>query len=201
MTLHPSPKEVAAKARRSSVAIRSLTAASVGFALLAGLSAAAHATENFSFSYSGGGVSGHGVLTAEEVAPGTWLALSGNDTTIGGPLTGTLALATNPSPPGESYSPSGYFIFDNLIYPGSDPIIDNGGLLFVNGSGGEINLFSYGPDNYTHYDNTGFNVPITFAVTAISGSDATAAPEPASLATLGAGVLGLALVRRKRHSR
>jgi hypothetical protein len=31
---------------------------------------------------------------------------------------------------------------NNLIAPGSDPTIDNGGLLFVNGSGGEINLFT-----------------------------------------------------------
>ena len=92
---------------------------------------------------------------------------------------------------------------NNLIYPGSDPTIDNGGLLFVNGSGGEINLFTYGPDNYTHYDNTGFNVPINFGVAAINEATSApvVAPEPASLAMLGAGILGLTMARRRRHSR
>lgn len=206
MTLQSSTEEGSTNARWLPAAIRSLVAVAMGFSLLAGLSVAAQATENFHFTYAGDGVSGHGWLAAEQVAPGTWLALSGVDITTGGPIAGTLTLAANPNPPGELYSPSGYFLFDNLFYPGSDPVIDNGGLLFANGSGGEINLFSYGPDDYTHYDNTGFNVPITFDLAGVPETTSlsftsTGVPEPASLAILGAGVLGLTLAHRRRHSK
>ena len=69
-------------------------------------------------------------------------------------------------------------------------MIDNGGLLFVNGTGGEVNLFSYGPDSYTHYDNSGFNVMVSF--------DPSVVPEPASLALFGAWVGALGLIRRRR---
>ena len=167
-----------------------LQAALLGITLLAGMSATAHATEIFKFTYSGGGVLGSGTVTAQQVAPNTWLAISGTDTTTGGAISGTLSLAANPNSPAELYSASGYFIYDNLLYPGQDPVIDNGGLLFINGTGDEVNLFSYGPDAYTHYDNTAFNVPITFEQSRV--------PEPASLAALGAGLAGLTLMRRRK---
>lgn len=191
MALHSSRQGSAARTDRSrSKSIRSLFLAAAGIAMLAGWSTASQATEEFRFSYSGDGVLGSGTLTAEQVAPDTWLALSGTDTTTGGPISGTLSLVTNPNGSGQAYSPSGYFEYDNLLFPNQDPVVDYWGLLFTNGAGGEINLFSYGPDAYTHYDNTGFNVPISF--------DPSAVPEPASLAVLGGGVLGLAVARRRR---
>lgn len=170
--------------------IRVLWMAVVGLALFAGLTPAARATEQFEFSYAGGGVTGGGLLTAELVSPGEWLAISGTDTTSGGPIAGTLTLQPNPNGTGTATSSSGYFLYDNLLFPDSDPMIDNGGLLFVNGTGGEVNLFSYGPDSYTHYDNSGFNVMVSF--------DPSVVPEPASLALFGAWVGALGLIRRRR---
>ena len=172
--------------------IRSLWIVVVGLALLGGLTSGARATEEFQFSYSGEGVTGSGLVTAELIAPGEWLAISGTDTTSGGPIAGTLTLQPNPNGAETATSPSGFFYYDNLLFPDSDPIIDNAGLLFVNGTGGEVNLFSYGPDSYTHYDNTGFNVMVTF--------DQSAVPEPASLALFGVGVGLLGWTRRRRQA-
>ena len=155
------------------------------------LAATAHA-QTFAFSYSGVGVSGSGTLTAEQIAPDEYAIVAGTDDATGGGVSGILTLFANPDSPNETTSPSGYFLYDDLLFVGSDPVISNGGLLFTNGNGGEVNLYSTGPDLYVDYDNTGFNVSINL--------DPSPVPEPASFAMLAVGMAGLAVARRRRLS-
>jgi hypothetical protein len=123
-----------------------------------------------------------------------------------------FSLFENPKGSGASYSPSGYFFYDNLLYPSSaDLLVGNPGLLFVSEKGKELNLFSTGPSSYLDYQNDGFNIQTSFHLIAVSdylppselpdSSTVTAIPEPSTLALLGLGLLGLHSARRRSTSR
>lgn len=119
-------------------------------------------------------------------------------------------LVFNPKDHEISSSPSGYFYYDNLLFPTStDLLIGNGGLLFMSENGKELNLFTNGPSNYVDYQNDGFNMQTSFHLIAASdysphplaelpdSSTITAVPEPSSLALLSLGLFGFCLARRK----
>jgi hypothetical protein len=151
----------------------------------------------FDFSFSGGGISGSGTLDATANGDGTFTAFSGTATVTGAPNgESTLTLYANPSPPGEVLSPSGYFFYDSQLLSGQNPLITNGGLLFTS-SGYEVNIFSTGPGSYTYYDNSGYNIPVSFGLSeAISPQSV---PEPSTLILAGIALpigLGFALRRR-----
>jgi len=71
--------------------------------------------------------------------------------------------------------------------------VDNGGILFTSGSS-EVNIYSDGPDSYTHYDNTGFNNSI--AVSALkTDQGAIKIPEVGTLTLFSTALLCFGLVR------
>lgn len=107
----------------------------------------------FDFAFTIGPDTGFGSLNTTDNGNGQFLATAGNLTVTGGQDVGTYPLF--PGGPAVTLSPSGFFNYDNVLYPSIDPSIDNDGLLFL-GNGLEINIFS-NPGNFQFYDDTGYN--------------------------------------------
>ena len=115
----------------------------------------------FSNVGTGGSTVGSGWISGSLISPGVFEVFDGSFTITSGDgfTEGTYSLLPNPNPPGQSLSPSGYFLFDNQLSPNTDPLENNNGLLFASGSI-EINLFSNvgSVPEYQLYQNNGVNV-------------------------------------------
>jgi|ERR1035437_190754 hypothetical protein len=148
-------------------------------------------------------------LAATQVS-GEWVATGGTGMFfgLGLPFGTTLTLTPNPNAPNQATSPDGAFYFDNVLLPGQNPLITNGGLLFdiTNGpdNGDYLNIFSNGAGPGTYeadiYSNGGYVSDFgNFSLTDVPGET----PEPSSLLLLGTGLLGLAIVvfRKAKPSR
>ena len=162
---------------------------------------------NWTFSDVAAAISGSGQLTTADSRDG-----NGNDITS---ITGTLGGETvtglvggNPGySTGNGSSPwiltsDGLFYYDNILYPAANSdqgaLLDNSGLVFsttghveanIFGSSGEYGYASSisGPaSGYDHNDTSG----ATFTIAAV--------PEPASMAVIGSGLLGLGMIRRRQ---
>jgi hypothetical protein len=155
----------------------------------------------YTFSYVDGGFDVSGTLTT---APGTEpLAVTGGTLNTAA-FTAGLYTAAGPIPAGSyTTSFSGAFTYDNNLSPSSSTqILSIQGLLFTVGTGNayrEINIFGNGgAANYSYYEwNAGNYLNVhnggTFTVAQVS-----AVPVPPAAWLLGAGLLGLMGLRRRR---
>ena len=140
-----------------------------------------------------GADTGSGTLTAGAPDGSGFDITAFTGTIDGNPIDGLLGSPLDPGAP--TISPLGAFIYDNIVYPGPDPVFDTSGILFSI-SGTEANIWgNSGPNDYSYYmccyavANDQVN---TFTLTPASVS------EPSSLALIGSGLLGLWLVRRRK---
>lgn len=157
----------------------------------------------FLFTFTAAGVSGSASLSATDNLNGTYTATGGTGAFNGVPVS-VLTDAAYPA-----LSPLGLFIYDDLLYPGSNPVIDGFGLLFSVPSGispfsgnpgtTEINLWGNGDGSYQYYEG-GPQGP-GYATTSFSEislsladpvSDPVSVPEPDVAMLLGGALLGLA---------
>jgi hypothetical protein len=153
----------------------------------------AHA-ELFSFTYQGDLNNATGVVQAQDLGNGQFLATSGTLNVSTGEMIGTFDLI--PGGPVSFLSPTGTFLVDNVIEPNSASVFTYGGLLF-GAFNQEINIYSVAPGqfkfdffngNYNSIDPGTGTVALTAAV-----------PEPSSTALVLAGAaIMLGLMRRKR---
>jgi len=192
--------------------VKNLSIALAGMALMAVSGTARAAT--FMLDYTSNGAA---PLTANLLVTtaDTLNAVGGYDVTdISGDVSGDTitGLIANPNQPGWSYSADGWFMIDNVFYPGDRPV-SYWGLLFQSAAH-EYNLFSDSATTYELYQATphvGFtqnSVGTVFSSVALPnphgpGDEAStgAVPEPASWMTmlLGFGALG-AVMRFSRRA-
>ena len=122
----------------------------------------------FDFSFAIGSQTGNGTLNVADRLNGQYLATAGSLTVDGIYDIGTYPFY--PGGPGIVTSPSGQFMYDNLLfpaYPSTNPSIDLDGLLFRNSSGFEVNIWGNGPNAY-EYDDSGYAHDVTGAPFTVS---------------------------------
>ena len=103
--------------------------------------------------------------------------------------------------PGSGISPSGLFIFNNVLYPSGNPQLDVDGLLFIDTiTGAEINIWGNGPYPPTFYSTyTGLNGGYPLADT--SSVFTLSSPELPTSALLVMGVTLIILGQRRGRFR
>ena len=188
-----------------------LTTSLAALAVLAGGSAQA---STWLLTYASTNGAAPFAATLDLTASDTLNAVGGYDITgVGGNVDGdtVTGLIANPGQPVASYSADGLFIFDNVLWPTSAPVLSNPGLFLAAASGAEYNLFSDNGATYELYKarpgvaylaNSVGTISFTKTHPLLGPLDGalSGVPEPAAwaLMILGFGGVGAMLRQRRR---
>jgi hypothetical protein len=179
--------------------MKKLSLVSLAVAAVLAISPAAFAQSydfNWGYTNNNATASSNGVFTATFAGGDTYDITSGTIVTYGDPTINGGATTSGTSfipTPGNytvQYSPSGAFIFDNVLTTPANPLIDNDGLLFYV-AGREVNIFSNGPGpgTYQFYDQSGYN---DFGNFSLSAPSLVSVPEYGAMSMLLLSIAGLA---------
>ncbi len=149
--------------------------------------------DSFDFTFSIGPDTGYGSVDAVSLGGGEYNATDGSLTVTGGNDIGTYTLL--PGGPGDTCSPdSCEFGYDDNLFPGSTPPIDEFGLVFTSGdvlltitapNANDYYFLTYSPEQGLYLENdTSGNAYVSIT------------PEPGSSTLLGAALAGLCVIRR-----
>lgn len=151
----------------------------VAVAALSAFAGTASADE-FTINFSGSGFNGTLDVDTTLQSPGVYAIDSISGTVSGFPVTGLVPVTTTT---GYSYYnlPDGSeWFYDNLLYADSDPVVDNGGILFtLAGLAAPVNLFYDTQGEFGIYIGGG-NYPKDFLYNPVQVS-VVSTPEPSSL--------------------
>ncbi len=164
-------------------------------ALLA--SAGTASADTFTITFSGSGFNGTLDVDTTLVSPGTYAidAISG---TVGfSSVTGLVPTTTSSGYSYYSLPDGSHWSYDNLLFADSNPVVDNGGILFtLAGVGQPVNLFSDSQGEFGIYIGGG-NYPKDFLINPVQIS-VVSTPEPSSLVLALGGLAFLLLCLAKR---
>jgi hypothetical protein len=158
----------------------------------------AFANYSFSFINNDTNTNVSGTLFTATNGPGPLIV-------TGGFMTGSLGDATIFVGNGsglQQTSPLGAFWYDNVLYPGSSPMLNTNGLLFVSANGVEINIWGNTSTTdysfYTYAPGVGYSIYSTnLTGTSTSTFAASTVPIPGALLLFAPGLVGMALMKRR----
>jgi hypothetical protein len=186
----------------------------LGAALFSGAPAFATTFDQYSLTFQGSTVgSSYFDVLATILVEGTDVEsisglVSGQDPNIYGPSTPLTLITQAGTPPGQSTYTSGatgqQWNYDDEYFAAGDPVVDNNGLLFTDGTGNIFNLYSVGTTYYLSVDSPSslFN-PGDPGILTVATLAPVVTPLPSTWTMLIAGFFGLgflALRGRKQRS-